>query len=151
MNKKKIFVSTLGCPKNLVDTEIFCGNLARNGFRLVDDLSLADVAIVNTCSFIKEAREETYREIQDLCRYKEHHHRGLCLIITGCLLKNRSVSLLKKRFPCADAFVSPEEYVRFAEILGLVTRQAGKKMKRGARVFSKGKSVFQSFRPEEYR
>ena len=79
-----IFFVSLGCDKNLVDSEEMLGALTSGGYRITDDESKADVIIVNTCCFIHDAKEESIQTILEMASYKEH---GNCkaLIVTGCL------------------------------------------------------------------
>ena len=83
MNKKLGYVS-LGCAKNLVDTEVMLGVLKDNGYQIVDDLSEASVIIVNTCTFIEKAKEESVNTILEMAEYKKF---GSCkaLVVAGCL------------------------------------------------------------------
>ena len=78
-----LFVS-LGCDKNLVDTEVMLGMLAARGHQMVDDETVADVIVVNTCCFIHDAKEESIQAILEMAEYKK---QGTCkvLVVTGCL------------------------------------------------------------------
>src|SRR2546426_3574593 len=80
----KIHLTTLGCPKNQVDSELMLGMLTEAGFPLVEQPEDAECLIVNTCAFIDRAREESIDTILELAKLKE---RGSCrvLIVTGCL------------------------------------------------------------------
>lgn len=75
---------SLGCPKNLVDSEIMLGLLQASGFEITNREQDAEVLIVNTCSFIQDAREESIKTILELAQYKK---RGRCraLLVAGCL------------------------------------------------------------------
>ena len=79
-----IFFVSLGCDKNLVDSEEMLGALTSGGYRITDDESKADVIIINTCCFIHDAKEESIQTILEMASYKE---QGNCkaLIVTGCL------------------------------------------------------------------
>jgi ribosomal protein S12 methylthiotransferase len=79
-----IYLSNLGCARNLVDGEIMSGELADNGYTITPDPAKADTIIVNTCSFIESAVDESVDEILELAEYKK---TGNCkrLIVTGCL------------------------------------------------------------------
>ena len=78
-----LFVS-LGCDKNLVDTEVMLGLLASRGHQMVDTEDMADVIVVNTCCFIHDAKEESIQAILEMAEYRK---QGSCkaLIVTGCL------------------------------------------------------------------
>ena len=80
----KIGVVSLGCAKNLVDTEIVLGYLVKAGHEIVSDPLMAEVIIVNTCGFIEDAKEESINAISEMASMKEV---GLCksLIVMGCL------------------------------------------------------------------
>ena len=90
---KVLFVS-LGCDKNLVDSEHMLGDLIDNGFSICDSEEEADIIVVNTCSFIADAMEESIQTIIDLGSYKENGHlQGL--IVTGCLAQRFTDDILK--------------------------------------------------------
>ena len=80
---KLLFIS-LGCDKNLVDSEFMIGMLANEGIELTDDENEADIIIVNSCCFIGDAKEESINTILEMAQYK---NTGKCrsLIVTGCL------------------------------------------------------------------
>lgn len=101
------FVS-LGCSKNLVDTEMCIGLLKEKKMKIVNNPEEADVIIVNTCGFIESAKEEAINTIFEMAEYKE---TGKCkyLIAIGCLVK-RYKEQLKKSMPEVDLFISPDEY-----------------------------------------
>ena len=87
-----LFVS-LGCDKNLVDTEVMLGLLARHGHQMVDSEEIADVIVVNTCCFIHDAKEESIQTILEMAEYKK---MGTCkaLIVTGCLAQRYKQEIL---------------------------------------------------------
>jgi ribosomal protein S12 methylthiotransferase len=93
----------LGCAKNLVDGEVMLGHLAASGFELVTDPSQADVLIVNTCSFIGPAREESIRAILEAAEHKKTG-RLKRLVVSGCLVQ-RYARELQESLPEVDAFV----------------------------------------------
>ena len=81
---RRIHLLTLGCPKNRVDSEVMLGVLARDGHEIVVDPDQADVLVVNTCSFIQPAKEESIDAILDMARVKAARP-GRRLVVTGCL------------------------------------------------------------------
>jgi len=91
----KVYIVSLGCPKNLTDTEVLMGKLANSGYEITTSPSEAKVIIVNTCAFLKTAREEAIKVIQEMTKWKK---KGKCkkLYIAGCLprwmVRNREVS-----------------------------------------------------------
>ena len=114
-SKQKVSMVSLGCPKNLVDAEVMLGVLAQQGYEITMDEKAADVIIVNTCSFIKEAREESVEAILDLADRKLD---GKChtLIVAGCM-PQRYQEELAAELPEVDIFIGTGDYPRVAEIL----------------------------------
>ena len=106
------FIS-LGCAKNLVDTEVMLGILRDNGIELTADPAQADILIVNTCSFIKSAKEESITTVLNMAEYKE---KGKCrsLIIAGCLGQRYKKELLDE-IPEADAIIGTGAWHRIME------------------------------------
>ena len=96
-----IFFVSLGCDKNLVDSEEMLGALTSGGYRITDDESKADVIIINTCCFIHDAKEESIQTILEMASYKE---QGSCkaLIVTGCLAQ-RYKEEITQEIPEVDA------------------------------------------------
>ena len=80
--KKKVGIITLGCPKNLVDSEIMAGSLEDAGFEVTPTLISAEAIIVNTCSFIGDAKEEAVINILEAARYKDEGSLKV-LMVTG--------------------------------------------------------------------
>ena len=113
--KEKVSLVSLGCPKNLVDAEVMLGYLSRKGFEVTTDERDADIIIVNTCSFIKEAKQESIDTILDLADRK-HDARCRLLIVTGCL-PQRYQEELARELPEVDIFVGTGDYPRIAEII----------------------------------
>jgi len=122
-SKQKVSMVSLGCPKNLVDAEVMLGVLSQQGYEITMDEKEADVIIVNTCSFIKEAREESVDAILDLADRK---HDGNCstLIVAGCL-PQRYQEELAQELPEVDIFIGTGDYPRVAEILAERQAEAG--------------------------
>ena len=111
----KVALESLGCSKNLVDSEIMLGILKSKGYRLSGDFSKADIIIVNTCGFIESAKEESINTILELAQYKENGNLKL-LIMTGCLAQRYSEDL-KNELPEVDAIVGTASYVKIDEII----------------------------------
>ncbi len=113
--KQKVSMVSLGCPKNLVDAEVMLGVLSKQDYEITTDESEADIIIVNTCSFIKEAKQESIDAILDLA---ERKHDGQCktLIVSGCL-PQRYQEELANELPEVDIFIGTGDYPRIAEIL----------------------------------
>jgi ribosomal protein S12 methylthiotransferase len=116
---------SLGCPKNLVDSEVMLASLAEHGFVTRSDMREADVAVVNTCSFLDSARQEAEQWIEDAVRLKRNG--GLTgLVIAGCLPALERNDLFKD-FPEVDAIVGPRDRLRIAEACSFALGQHGRK------------------------
>ncbi|MBE5909683.1 30S ribosomal protein S12 methylthiotransferase RimO [Pseudobutyrivibrio sp.] len=121
---KVLFVS-LGCDKNLVDSEHMLGDLMDNGFTICDDESEADIIVVNTCSFIADAMEESIQNIIDLGSYKETGNlKGL--IVTGCLAQRFTEDILKD-LPEVDAIIGTNSYDELLNAINIVLEKNGEK------------------------
>lgn len=107
----KINITTLGCPKNQVDSEHLTKAFASQGFIPVDNVNDSDIILVNTCGFIKDAKEESIEEILDLSKLKKG---GKKLIVFGCLAK-RYKDELTKEIPEIDAILGVGEEDRIIE------------------------------------
>ena len=102
-----LFVS-LGCDKNLVDSEHMLGDLIDHGYSICDDEEDADIIVVNTCSFIADAMEESIQNIIDLGTYKESG-KLKALIVTGCLAQRFTDNILED-LPEVDAIIGTNSY-----------------------------------------
>ncbi|MGE5552659.1 MAG: 30S ribosomal protein S12 methylthiotransferase RimO [Betaproteobacteria bacterium] len=114
----RVAVASLGCAKNLVDTELILGRLGEAGYVLTDQAGEADVVIVNTCGFIQAAKEESLETVFSLAQEKGH---GRCraLILAGCLAQRYGETLLRE-LPEVDAVVGTGEYAHWPEIIARV-------------------------------
>jgi len=114
MNVKISFIS-LGCDKNLVDSEAMLGLLDRGGFVITDDEALADVIIVNTCGFIRDATEEGIENVMLAGEYKK---TGKCraLIVTGCMAQRYADEIFSE-MPEVDAVVGTGDFARIGQII----------------------------------
>ena len=110
----RVSLVTLGCAKNEVDSEMLLGFLKSIGFELEANLEFADCIIVNTCGFIKSAKQEAIGTILDMAEYKKI---GVCkhLIVVGCLAK-RYKSQIQKEFPEVDLVIGVDEYPDISKI-----------------------------------
>ncbi len=99
---------SLGCAKNLVDAEIMLGNLMKDGFEITNEAEEADVMIVNTCSFIDSAQEESVDTILESAEVREASNRGQGLIVSGCLTQ-RYREELPKLIPEVDVFMGIDQ------------------------------------------
>ncbi len=104
----KVGFISLGCSKNLIDTEMTIGLFKNNNFEIVNDVEKAEIIIINTCGFIESAKQEAINTILEMAEYKE---KGLCkyLIVMGCLVQ-RYKRELENAIPEVDLFISIDEY-----------------------------------------
>lgn len=111
----KIGFVSLGCSKNLVDTEMMIGLAEKNELEIVNNEKEADIILINTCGFIESAKQEAINTILEMAEYKKN---GNCkfLIVTGCLVQ-RYKSELQESIPEVDLFISIDEYNNFGKIL----------------------------------
>lgn len=111
----KIMFVSLGCDKNLVDTEQMLGILGDKGFEFTDDEMQADVICINTCCFINDAKQESIDTILEMA---EHKKDGVCkaLIVSGCLAHRYKDELIKE-IPEVDAFLGTSSYDKIAEVV----------------------------------
>ena len=107
----KLHLISLGCNKNLVDSEIMLGRL--QNYDITDDIGDADVIIVNTCGFIKSAKEES---IQTILEMHEARKNGSLLVVTGCLMQRYKDELIKE-LPEVDLFTGVADYDKIDEII----------------------------------
>ena len=117
---KKIGFVSLGCSKNLVDTEVMLHNLHTAGFTITPDETEADVIVINTCGFIESAKQESIDSILDIAWLKENRSlRGI--IATGCLVERYREQILEE-MPEVDALVGVGSLSRIAEAVESVLR-----------------------------
>ena len=112
---KTLHLVTLGCAKNRVDSEVMLGTLAKKGYLLVLDPAQAEVIVVNTCSFIRDAKEESIQTILEMAELKR---TGRCetLLVAGCL-PQRHAEELERELPEVDHFVGTGAYAQVADLL----------------------------------
>src|SRR5215831_4899784 len=113
---RKVGFVSLGCPKNLVDSEVMMGMLAQNGAQLVPRAEDADVIVVNTCSFIESAQQESVNTILEMARYKSAGAKKL--IVAGCLVE-RFRDEIRKNIPEVDAVVGTGELEHIVAAAGI--------------------------------
>jgi ribosomal protein S12 methylthiotransferase len=112
----RVGLISLGCAKNLVDAEIMLGSLMKDGVEITNDAAQADVVIVNTCSFIDSAQEESVDTILESAEVREANNRGQGLIVSGCL-PQRFRDDLPKLLPEVDAFMGIDQVSQVTEIV----------------------------------
>ena len=109
----KVNLISLGCPKNLVDSEVILGRLGERGHSLTSLPEEADVVVVNTCSFIDKARREADRVIWQISSQKRSSQK---LIICGCLPQLKGRTLFRK-YPQVDALLGSSDFPRIDKVL----------------------------------
>lgn len=111
----KVLIVSLGCSKNLVDSEIMTGELIKNGFEITGDAESADVIVVNTCAFIDEAKSEAIDTILEMNTYRD---RGQLkkLIVTGCMAERYKDEILRE-LPEVDAIVGVSRFDEIASVI----------------------------------
>jgi len=112
----RVGLISLGCAKNLVDAEIMLGSLLKNGIVITSDAAQADAVIVNTCSFIDAAQEESVDTILESAEIREAGNRGQSLIVAGCL-PQRFRDELPKLLPEVDAFMGIDQVAQVSDIV----------------------------------
>jgi len=112
---KKVHLVSLGCPKNRVDSEVMLGSLREDDWEFVDAPESADVIVVNTCSFIQPATEESVETVLEMAQFKEAGSASK-LIVTGCMVQRFGASL-EDELPEVDHFLGTGEYHRIADVL----------------------------------
>jgi ribosomal protein S12 methylthiotransferase len=112
---KTLYIVSLGCPKNLVDSEVMLAALEQSGYAVVDDPDQASVLLINTCGFIRPAVEEAIDTIFELAAYKEQNpHQKL--VVTGCMVQRYGSELLNE-LPEVDLFVGLDDFPRIGTML----------------------------------
>jgi ribosomal protein S12 methylthiotransferase len=109
-------IVSLGCAKNLVDAEIMLGSLLQQGFEITNEPANADAIIVNTCSFIDAAQEESVDAILESTAIRDARHRGQAVIVSGCM-PQRFRDELPKLLPEVDAFMGIDQVAQVGDIV----------------------------------
>lgn len=112
---KKVHFISLGCPKNLVDSEIMAGTLMKDGFEVVGDEHQADTVIVNTCGFIEDSKQESIQRILEMAELKKSGQIKK-VVVAGCLTQRYKDDLVEG-LPEADLFVGSGEFQNISQIL----------------------------------
>src|SRR5437764_15420875 len=123
----KVGLISLGCAKNHVDAEIMRGKLLKSGVEVTNDPAAADALIVNTCSFIDAAQEESVDTILESAELREAKNRGQGLIVSGCL-PQRFRNELPKLLPEVDAFMGIDQVARAGEMVREALERRRKKL-----------------------
>jgi ribosomal protein S12 methylthiotransferase len=138
----RVGLISLGCAKNLVDAEIMLGALLKGGVEITNDAAQADVVIVNTCSFIDSAQEESVETILESAAVRDANHRGQGLVVSGCL-SQRFRDELPRLFPEVDAFMGIDQVAQVTDIVRLALARRSSRLgeSRGSRVENKKQNI----------
>ncbi|WP_425754894.1 30S ribosomal protein S12 methylthiotransferase RimO [Ihubacter sp. rT4E-8] len=120
----KIYIETLGCPKNFNDSQVAAGILEEHQYQITDSPEEADVIMVNTCGFINDAKTESIERIFDMAAYKEN---GKKLVVSGCL-SQRYAAELEKEMPEVDLFIGVNEYKELPALLEKLSKGVGRRV-----------------------
>jgi ribosomal protein S12 methylthiotransferase len=112
--KKEIGVISLGCPKNLVDSEIMLGLLKKKDYVITNNQENADIIIINTCGFIESAKQESINTILEMVKFKER--KCQLIIVTGCLAERYKEQIMNE-IPEIDAVIGTGNYSEIAEVI----------------------------------
>ncbi len=111
-----IYIVSLGCSKNLVDTEIIAGQLLSSGWGLTFDPAEADVYLVNTCAFIPSARREARQEIRTAVDWKRRRPKGK-IVVAGCLMQHEAFAETRREFPAVDYWLGVNSIPEVVQLL----------------------------------
>jgi ribosomal protein S12 methylthiotransferase len=116
-SERTVYFTSLGCEKNLVDSQVMLGYMGLDGFKIVTEPSLAEVIVVNTCSFIEASKVESVDVILEMADYKNEEH-GKCkaLVVSGCLAQRYS-DQLEGELPEVDLIIGTGEYNKIVPLL----------------------------------
>ena len=141
----KVGFVSLGCSKNLVDTEMLIGLFKENNYEIENKVEEAEIIVVNTCGFIKSAKEEAINTIIEMGEYKK---KGKCkyLIVIGCLVE-RYKKELKKSMPEVDLFLKISEYENIWKKISFIIDRKGyktnKKVEENVELDNNEKEIFE--------
>jgi ribosomal protein S12 methylthiotransferase len=136
----RVGLISLGCAKNLVDAEIMLGSLLKSGVEITNDASNADAVIVNTCSFIDSAQEESVDTILESVELRGANQRGQAVIVSGCL-SQRFREELPKLMPEVDAFMGIDQVAQVGDIVDKAIASRATKVPSPKSKVQKGKVV----------
>ena len=122
----KVSMASLGCSKNLIDSEQMLGLLEQSGYEIVENEEDADILIVNTCTFIESAKMESIECILELAQYKKTGHCKY-LIVTGCLAQRYKEQILSE-LPEVDAVIGTNEYDKIADVISSLNEEQEKRL-----------------------
>ena len=121
---KIVYIVSLGCAKNLVDSEVMCGTLVTNGFYIAESPEDANIYLVNTCGFIRDAKEESYDFIRDAVAWKKRRP-GRFVVVTGCLAQRASLEI-QKAYPQVDILAGLDDVPNLPQLINAYLDHAEK-------------------------
>src|SRR6516225_3007236 len=136
----RVGMISLGCAKNLVDAEIMLGNLLKEGVEITNDAAQADAVIVNTCSFIDSAQEESVDAILESAEVRQANQRGQGLVVAGCLTQ-RFRDELPRLLPEVDAFMGIDQVGNVAQIIREALKRRAAKLAAPPAVTNRKKAI----------
>ena len=139
-NVRRVGIVSLGCAKNLVDAEIMLGSLLQQGIEITNDPAGADAIIVNTCSFIDAAQEESVDAILESTALRDADHRGQAVIVSGCM-PQRFREELPKLMPEVDAFMGIDQVAQVSNIVDQAIAARARKIAEPAPKTGRAKAV----------
>ncbi|MFZ1074659.1 MAG: 30S ribosomal protein S12 methylthiotransferase RimO [Verrucomicrobiia bacterium] len=139
-SRLRVGLISLGCAKNLVDAEIMLGALLKDGLEITNDAAQADAVIVNTCSFIDAAQEESVDAILESAEVRAAKNRGQSLIVSGCL-PQRFRDELPKLLPEVDAFMGIDQVAQVSDIVRRAVARRSEKVQDPKSKAQKGRVV----------
>ena len=139
----RVGLISLGCAKNLVDAEIMLGSLMKSGVEITNDATQADAVIVNTCSFIDSAQEESVDTILESVELRDANRRGQAVIVSGCL-SQRFRDELPKLMPEVDAFMGIDQVAQVGDIVGKAIANRAEKIQNQHSVSNRQRSISKS-------
>jgi len=122
---KFVYMVSLGCAKNLVDTEVAAGAMAVNGIGFADEMEDADVYFINTCAFISPARDEADQFIKDAVKWKQLGDDRK-IIIGGCLTQWDEKKEFRNRYPSIDLWIPVDEAKNLDQHINSLYEKSGK-------------------------
>lgn len=135
-NPIRVGLISLGCAKNLVDAEIMLGSLLKSGIEVTNEAEKADVVIVNTCSFIDAAQEESVDAILESVEVREANNRGQGLVVSGCM-PQRFRNELPKLLPEVDAFIGIDQVAQISKVVEQALEHRAEKIANGTQAKSR--------------
>src|SRR5579859_3630455 len=126
----RVGLISLGCAKNLVDSEVMVGTLLKDGVEITNDASEADVVIVNTCSFIDSAQEESVDTILESAEVRQVRNKQQGLIVAGCL-PQRFREELPTLLPEVDAFMGIDQVTQVTQIVRQSLQRRAARLEKG--------------------